>query len=119
MQQRSFNKDTDPGSWSCAVCGHVTYTDMYHTTAVREMEEEIGVSGTAVRFITKIFSRFRNECEFNAVFEACIPKNTRLRFDTSEVQKLQWVSVSRIRSFVHTHDVTPLTRQILTELRYL
>lgn len=44
LQQRSFNKSIAPGVWTPAAEGTVTEDDSYLETAIRELEEEIGLS---------------------------------------------------------------------------
>jgi len=44
LQQRSEGKDTFPGKWDCSVGGHVTAGDTVMETAVREVQEELGVA---------------------------------------------------------------------------
>ena len=40
---RSPNKDTDPNKWSLTFGGHVSAGGNYDETAVRELEEEVGI----------------------------------------------------------------------------
>ncbi|KAL1528030.1 hypothetical protein AB1Y20_009399 [Prymnesium parvum] len=43
LQQRSMEKDTNPGCWDVSCAGHITAGDDSLETAQRELEEEIGV----------------------------------------------------------------------------
>lgn len=45
VHQRSFDKDVRPGAWDIAVGGVVGAGESYDVAAVRELEEEIGVTG--------------------------------------------------------------------------
>ena len=45
VHQRSFDKDVRPGAWDIAVGGVVGAGESYDAAAVRELAEEIGVSG--------------------------------------------------------------------------
>ncbi len=44
MQQRSFSKKTDPGLWDLSVCGHIAAGDDAIATAIREADEELGLT---------------------------------------------------------------------------
>ena len=43
LQQRSPKKDTFPGRWDVSCAGHLSGTDESVETAVRELEEELGL----------------------------------------------------------------------------
>ncbi|KAL3929417.1 MAG: hypothetical protein SGPRY_001968 [Prymnesium sp.] len=46
LQQRSMQKDTNPGCWDVSCAGHITAGDTSLETAQRELQEEIGMSVT-------------------------------------------------------------------------
>lgn len=43
MQQRSYNKDTNPGKWDVSVAGHISDGQTSIEAAIREVEEEVGI----------------------------------------------------------------------------
>lgn len=43
MQQRSDNKDTNPGKWDISTAGHVSAGQTSEEAAVREISEEVGL----------------------------------------------------------------------------
>jgi len=43
LQQRSWNKDTQPGKWDTAVGDHLDTGESYLQAALREMREERGI----------------------------------------------------------------------------
>ena len=45
VHQRSFDKDVRPGAWDIAVGGVVGAGESYDEAALRELEEEVGISG--------------------------------------------------------------------------
>ena len=45
LQKRTATKDTDPLLWTISCSGHVGRGDAYEKTAVRELEEELGIKG--------------------------------------------------------------------------
>lgn len=44
LQRRGFDKDTGAGLWDSACAGHVGPGETYTEAAVRELEEELGIS---------------------------------------------------------------------------
>ncbi|SRR5258706_10183034 len=44
LQKRSMNKDTFPGAWDSSASGHLCCGEDYDSCAVRELQEEIGLS---------------------------------------------------------------------------
>lgn len=55
LAQRKFDKRTDPGKWAEAVGGTVEGQDSYESTAYREAEEELGISGVTFALGPKQF----------------------------------------------------------------
>ncbi len=49
LQKRGLKKDRYPGWWDISVGGHVGVDEVYIESAVREVEEEMGVSGAEVQ----------------------------------------------------------------------
>jgi isopentenyl-diphosphate delta-isomerase len=50
-QQRTWDKKIMPGTWDVSVSGHVDAGESYLDAAIRETEEELGLSFPAERFI--------------------------------------------------------------------
>ena len=44
LQKRSMKKDVFPGAWDSSAAGHLDCGEDYDTCAVRELQEELGVS---------------------------------------------------------------------------
>jgi isopentenyl-diphosphate Delta-isomerase len=44
LQQRSHTKKTDPGLWDVSVCGHIASGDDAIAAAIREAQEELGLT---------------------------------------------------------------------------
>ena len=63
LQKRSMKKDLNGGLWDTSAAGHVDAGEDYDVSAVREIEEELGISadtcvGTAVQIAG--YSRYRH-----------------------------------------------------------
>jgi len=61
LQKRSPYKDIQPGRWDTSVGGHLDPGENYLEAAVREMGEELGLSGLPLTFL--YHSKIRNEVE--------------------------------------------------------
>ncbi|MCZ6578760.1 MAG: NUDIX domain-containing protein [Gammaproteobacteria bacterium] len=46
IQKRSMSKDNQPGLWDSSAAGHVDSGEDYHSCAIRELGEELGVKVT-------------------------------------------------------------------------
>ncbi len=70
LQQRSATKDMFPLLWTFSATGHVTCSDNYIDTAVREAKEELGIdiSKKELEFVTTVLVKSDQETEINAVF---------------------------------------------------
>ncbi len=92
LQRRSKLKDTNPGKWTTACCGHVDAGEDYLEAAVRELDEELGVRLEGPGALTEIW---RHEpCratgqEFIRVYT--VQWNGALRPDPEEVAELRWL----------------------------
>src|SRR5512137_1106823 len=51
LQKRSASKDIQPGKWDTSVGGHLEPGESYHAAAVREMQEELGLTGLPLTFL--------------------------------------------------------------------
>lgn len=69
LQKRSQTKDIEPGIWSVSASGHVARGDTYEQTAMRELEEELGIR-TTMKFIKKCVILSERETEINSVYQA-------------------------------------------------
>jgi len=51
LQKRAWTKDENPGYWDSSASGHVCSGEDYLTSAHRELEEELGISGSLKPFL--------------------------------------------------------------------
>ncbi len=51
LQKRSMRKRIQPGKWDTSVGGHVDPGESYEQAAVRELEEELGVTGVELEYL--------------------------------------------------------------------
>ncbi len=69
IQQRSDLKDTYPLHWEC-VGGHLSPGESYREAALREVQEELGVTARDLKFLCKIPASETTGLEFVEVFQS-------------------------------------------------
>lgn len=91
LQKRSQTVLSYPGIWDQAVGGHVDIGEDYQTAALREMDEEIGITGFE---LSEIETSFRNHVCFEGIFKASITREEKITIDPHEVAEVRWFSIT-------------------------
>ena len=102
LQQRSMNKDKNPGLWDISVAGHVSAGQDAISAAVREIYEEISVSikpsisMTDFRYIFsyRVSQKFTDDYIENQFYDLILQE--------SEVQNAKFVSFQELEKFLQT-----------------
>ena len=109
IQQRSNNKDKNPGMWDISVTGHLSAGQDSLTAAAREISEEVSVSlgyTVEVRDFRFMFSYRKEEniseehydrqfYDFFILRQSGLTTDN-IRFQTSEVQAIKFVNISEL-----------------------
>lgn len=109
LQQRSDDKDKNPGMWDISVTGHLSSGQDSLSAATREISEEVSVSlgySVDVKDFRFMFS-YRKEEEVNKnhfdrqFYDFFILRqnglnNENIKFQTSEVQAIKFVNISEL-----------------------
>lgn len=90
IQKRAASKDNNPNLWDISVAGHVMAQESYEQTALREVEEELGVSLIQVELLAKLPASAKTGYEFIHVYKSY--HNGPLVLDPKEVQTGGWFS---------------------------
>jgi 16S rRNA (adenine1518-N6/adenine1519-N6)-dimethyltransferase len=107
LQQRSLDKATDPGCWTPAAEGTVVLGEDYDSTAVRELEEEIGLTDHPLRKQNKVWTKFQfGSRQFQAYTVACDWPVEQFTAQASEVAALEWVDKQQVIAEI-TGQTTP------------
>ena len=113
VQQRTDTKDWCPGFFDLAAGGIIQFDESYELSAMRELEEELGISPP----LTGQFDLFYDDlvapiCNRNwgRVF-SCVHEGPFI-LQPEEVADVRFMSVSAALS-MDPHTVTPDTRQVL------
>ncbi len=98
LQLRSHDKRTHPGLWDVSVAGHIVSGESAKMGAVREMEEELGISANSQDLIhlgifrsEEFHSKQFVDREFQHVYLYELNNSiTALRLQKEEVADVQW-----------------------------
>lgn len=105
LQKRSAHKDIQPGKWDTSVGGHLDPGEDYRQAALREMTEELGVSGVPLTFLYT--SRIRNEIESENVATFLTRYDGEIRFPPEEIETVRFWREAEIEAALGTGLFTP------------
>lgn len=95
LQKRSMKKDRQPGVWDSSASGHVDSGEDYNTSAVRELEEEIGLkSQTPLRRLFKIEARPETDQEFVWVYRC--ESDGPFQLNAEEIDRGGWFTPAAV-----------------------
>ncbi len=108
LQLRSTDAKMHPECWDQAAGGHVDAGQTYDQTAENELAEELGLTdvkleplGTFRTNETLDDGRIINQ--FERVYLATVPQNTKLNPDAEEVKTVQWFNRSELKTLIAEH----------------
>ncbi|MCX7095615.1 MAG: NUDIX domain-containing protein [Methylobacter sp.] len=101
LQKRSMNKDLNRGLWDTSAAGHVDAGEDYHVSALREVEEELGV-GAVLEPLFKLPATAAIGMEFIQVYR-CV-HNGPFILAADEIDEGGWFSVTEIAERVIADD---------------
>lgn len=102
-QQRSANKSTYPNMWTVAASGHVDEGETWDTAAIRETQEEIGVS-VQVKLVGSF--AFQDDTDGKKirqlirVYEGTLDSSTELQLNEDEVQAFKWYAIDDLKYLI-------------------
>jgi isopentenyldiphosphate isomerase len=105
-----------PGLWQESASGHVDWGDDYHQTAVKELEEEMGISGIELREMDYFFRQespeYHNIKRFHKVF---LGRHEGPVHPNDEVGDYQWIDLHDLATWVRDKpsDFTPSIDRIV------
>lgn len=107
LQRRGQHEFSYPGCWDTTISGHVDEGENYLAAALREGEEEAGLTNTQLTEIDYYtswrVSDGRTYRRFNKLFQATTPSETALTPNPDEVEVLQWFSRDQVVLLAENH----------------
>jgi 16S rRNA (adenine1518-N6/adenine1519-N6)-dimethyltransferase len=102
LQKRSLLKDMCPGLWDSSVSGHLDSGEFYEAAAVRELEEEMGItSETAPEEVARISPGTETGWEHVRLYQ--IRHDGTLRFPAAEVDAVMWFPPAEVAAWTAAH----------------
>ena len=111
LQKRSDNKDSHPGCYDISSAGHISAGDEVMESALRELEEELGLSvqpeqlelfgTTHVKFEAAFYGKIFRDNEISSDFVYRQPVDIdKLNLQESEVSEVRWMDYEECRQNV-------------------
>jgi isopentenyl-diphosphate delta-isomerase type 1 len=112
LQLRSATKDEFPLCYTSSASGHVAAGETYDATAVRELEEELGIAGSP-EFLTRIPASPETANEFTAVYRLTTHRDARPH--PEEIAALEWSTLADVAARIQREPqrFSPPFRKIL------
>lgn len=98
LQKRSRLKDVHPRVWDSSAAGHLNAGEGYESTAVRELEEEVGIKDAEVEEIAQLAPCENTGWEHVRLYLA--RHDGAVRFPCSEVESGEWFSLPQINEWL-------------------
>lgn len=102
LQLRSKNKFFSPDKWITAASGHVTAGESYEEGALRELQEELGVTGDLAFLYKDFYTTEQGLGKFLAFFKTV--HEGPFGINEREVEKVEFFSIEKIRGMVKTGE---------------
>ncbi|MFM7181950.1 MAG: 16S rRNA (adenine(1518)-N(6)/adenine(1519)-N(6))-dimethyltransferase RsmA [Verrucomicrobiales bacterium] len=96
LQKRSRLKDKHPGVWDSSASGHLDSGEDYDACAIRELEEELGITGANARRVAYIHACPNTGWEFVRLYHT--DWNGNPKFPCAEIESGLWI---------HPRDLEP------------
>ncbi len=95
LQKRSQNKDVAPGKWDTSVGGHVGAGEELFSSCIREMKEELGITGHKPEYLYSYIHSNPYETELVTTYR-CV-YDGEISFNRSEIEEVRFWSFNEIR----------------------
>jgi isopentenyldiphosphate isomerase len=103
LARRAETKALHPGLWALGVAGTVEIGETYDNNIVKEMEEEIGLTGYVPTFISKELRDNQSGLglrRFAAHYSVTIPHDYLFKIKEDEVAEIKWFTPKEIEEAV-------------------
>jgi 16S rRNA (adenine1518-N6/adenine1519-N6)-dimethyltransferase len=114
LQKRSRLKDMSPGLWDSSVSGHLDAGEDYEAAAMRELEEEIGISTKAEDLKRIGVMKPSEETGWEHVHVFVMSSKASPNFPAAEIEAMMPFSIAEIQKWIAASpgDFAPAFRLI-------
>jgi len=105
LQLRSKDKDIQPGKWDTSVGGHLAAGEGYEQAALREMAEELGITGVALNYLYDY--PMRNEVESEDIRSFYVVYDGQVNHQPEEIDEVRLWGMDEVRAAIGTGVFTP------------
>ncbi len=115
VQKRSMNKDTYPGCWDIGVAGTVSEGDSYESTAMRELMEELGITGVSN---IQLMHSFLFKLKYNSKISNAHCKayeliyNGAIKPQNEEIDEVKLLEIREIKKLMETEEFHPIGKLV-------
>ncbi len=107
LQNRSMDKDIQPGKWDTAVGGHIDYGEDVVTALFREAAEELHLMDFEPVELPPYRYNSDRECELINPFFVYVTDTSLINPDRSEISEGRFWSITEIESNINKGIFTP------------
>lgn len=100
LQKRSNNKDVAPGKWDTSVGGHVNPGEDLISSAIREMNEELGILKDDLKYLYSYVHTNLYETEYVTTFG--VVHDGSVTFNREEIEEVRFWSIEEIKKCLGT-----------------
>lgn len=98
LQKRSQNKDVAPGKWDTSVGGHVGAGEELFSSCIREMKEELGITGHKPEHLYSYIHSNPYETELVTTYR-CV-YDGEISFNRNEIEEIRFWSFDEIKEIM-------------------
>jgi len=120
VQKRSDQKELFPGRWDNSAAGHVDVGETYEQAALRELHEELGLSGFTLEDLGEYYVEVKDDWRIMKRFTRAYKLTLHdplpvFQLPEDEVASTEWMEVDEVRNLVNNHpdQVTDGLEQII------
>lgn len=115
VQKRSMGKDVYPGCWDIGVAGTVSESESYESTAIRELMEELGITGVSNiqlmhSFLFKLKYSSKTSNAHCKVYELIY--NGKFIPQKEEIDKIKLLEIEEIKKLIKTQEFHPIGKLV-------
>ena len=96
LAQRAFSKSHDPEKWGPAVAGTIEEGETYEQNMVKEIEEELGLTGIKLKLGPKLERKTKYHYFVQWFFATLDKPANSFKIQKEEVEQVKWISKKQL-----------------------